>query len=805
MSVADAVDAGAVLSRVAQVQIQTEVTLGDAVVGLERPLALVGLPLAVVALWWLIVRGDGTASARSRRLLFASRLLVAVLLVTAAAGPFTVVTRETTGDPRVTLLADRSASMQVNENVTDGLASRIEREGIPVTVATIADGTRSPIGDGIAANLRENGSVVLVSDGRVTSGRGLGSAADLAASLNASVSTVDVEPTDTERFVTVSGPSKTSVGVESTFLVRVDGTELNGTTAQLTVTVDGEEVLSREVDGGRSVEFSRTFESTGSHRITATVSGDDTFEQNDVFRKTVRAVAQPKILYVSRGQFPFESYLADLYDVERAQAVPEDLDEYYAVVLQDVAADDVGNVDALQRFVIDGNGLVVVGGDNSFENGDYEGSSIASMLPVSFGDPSAGSATIVMAIDISGSAEAGMRLQKSIALDALDQLGDENTVGIVAFNFRAYSVAEPQPLSENRAFLEDRIRRLQSGGATTIAAGLRGADEMLAGEQGTVILLSDGQDRVGEAATVANQLGSRGTRVITIGAGQNVNERTLQRIASQSGGTYFRATETDRLRLFFGGASRQFDGEGLTIVDPNAFITAGVTLESNPAAANDVSVRRGANFLVATGDGTPAVASWRYGLGRVATVTAYGADGTLDGLLRRPDSLLLTKTVNYAIGDPERKSEGITDVTDTRIGESTTVVYRGERRPNASGVEFSQVSPGVYEATVSPTERGFGEVLDASYAVNYEREFGAFGPTGELRSVVQTTGGRQFDPSDAPEIARFARQESTRVREVEQSWTWLALLLALLAYFTEIVVRRLQVYRGRSRAESGLT
>jgi hypothetical protein len=410
-----------------------------------------------------------------------------------------------------------------------------------------------------------------------------------------------------------------------------------------------------------------------------------------------------------------------------------------------------------------------------------------------------------MAIDISGSAEEGMRLQKSIALDALDQLGDENTVGIVAFNYQAYSVAEPEPLSENRQVLEDRIRRLQSGGATTISAGLRGSGEMLGDRQGTVILLSDGQDEVGEAATVANQLGSRGIRVIAIGAGRNVNERTLQRIASQSGGTYFRATETDRLRLFFGGSSRQFSGEGLTIVNPNTFITAGVTLESSPASANDVSVRRGADFLVATGDGTPAIATWRYGLGRVTTVTAYGSDGTLDGLLQEPDSLVLTKTVNHAIGDPERKRQGVTDVADTRLGETTTVTYRGQNRPTAEGVEFRQVSTNVYQATVTPEERGFGEALGASYAVNHYREYDTFGATGELRSVVQTTGGRQFEPTQAAEIAAFAREESTRVRDVEQSWTWLALVLALLVYFAEVTLRRLQVYRGRSRIESGLT
>ena len=96
-------------------------------------------------------------------------------------------------------------------------------------------------------------------------------------------------------------------------------------------------------------------------------------------------------------------------------------------------------------------------------------------------------------------------------------------------------------------------------------------------------------------------------------------------------------------------------------------------------------------------------------------------------------------------------------------------------------------------------------MLDATYAVNYQSEYGSFGQTGELRSVVQTTGGRQFEPTEAAEIAEFARQESTRVRTLEQSWTWLALLLALLLYFGEIALRRLQVYRGRSRSESGLT
>jgi hypothetical protein len=780
-------------------------TVRGTAVGVERPVALLAVPAAALALGLLIrYRASGTASARSRRLLFASRLAVTTLVVVAAAGPFTVVTAETRGDPSVTVLVDRSDSTAVSPSVADDLAEDIEAEGVPTTVATIGQGTNSRIGDGIAANLRENGSVLVVSDGRVTEGRGLAETAEYARSLNATVSAVSPAPTETERYVTLTGPPKASAGVESRFLVRVEGVEATDPVG-VTVSVDGRPVTSQRVANGTgSVAVSHTFEDTGSHRVTAELDGDDRFAVNDVARATVRVVERPRVLYVSRGEYPLREYLGRLYDVETARSVPDDLDPYYAVVVQDVAAGDLGDVDELQRFVIDGNGLVTVGGPNSFENGNYANSSVAAMLPVAFGDAARGSARIVMAVDVSGSAGEGMRVQKAIALDALSQLSDDNTVGVVGFNYRAYSVADPVALSDGRDRIEDRIRRLEAGGATDIATGLRGAGEMLGDERGTVILVSDGADAASDSAGVARSLGSRGVRVVAVGAGENVNENVLRRIAAESGGNYFRADETDRLRLLFGGAGRGVEGDGLTVVDSNHFVTSGVTLESSPGRANDVSVRPGANFLVANSDGAPAVATWRYGLGRVTTVTAYGADGGLDGLLTPPDALLVTKSVNYAIGDPERKASGVTDVSDARVGDPATLVHRGETPPNASGVAFSATGNGVYRAEVTPAEPGFETVAGATYAANYHAEYAGFGPSPALAETVRLTGGRTFDRTEAAEIAAFTRQQSTRVRDVRRSWDWALLAVALLVFLAEVVVRRLQVYTGRTRTESGL-
>ena len=775
------------------------------VIGLDRPALLVVLPVVAVLFALLVrYRATGTASKRSRRLLLASRVVVATLVVVAAAGPFSVVTMETQGDPTVSLLVDRSDSTTISPDVAERLSTAIEDQGVPVTTSTIAQGTDSRVGDGIAANLRENGSVVVVSDGQVTGGQSLTETAEFARSLNATISTVRTEPSRTERYVTLAGPSKASAGVESRFLVEVRGVQVDSPT-EVTVSVDGEAVTTERLDEGAGrVPVSYTFEGTGSHEITAEIDGSDAYPINDRALKTVRVVEQPRILYVSRGDYALQSYLGQLYDVETASSVPDDLSPYYAVVVQNVAAGDLGNVDELQRFVIDGGGLLMVGGGNSFENGGYANSSIAATLPVTFGESTPGSARIVMLIDVSGSAGSGMRIQKAIALDALSQLDDDNTVGVVGFNYQAYGVVEPAPLSRNRETVADSIRRLQAGGATSIANGLRGAEEMLAGQRGTIILVSDGGDAESPSAVVADTLGRQGVRVVAVGAGRQVNEAVLRRVAEESGGNYFRADETDRLRLLFGGGSRQFQGEGLTVVDSGNFITSGVRLESNPGRVNDVSMRPGANFLVATPDGTPAVASWRYGLGRVATITTYGPDGGLDGLLQQPDSLLVTKSVNYAIGDPERKATGVTDVADTRVGEPTAVIYRGESPPADTDLPFTAVDEGVYRAQVTPTSVGFKSAVGATYAANYPAEYAGFGTSSALSDAVRATGGRQFERGQAAEIAAFARQQATRVRDVRQTWDWAFLLAGLLLFLTEVVVRRLQVYNGRTRSESGL-
>jgi hypothetical protein len=772
-----------------------DVTIAGLRVGLQQPLVALAFPVVAVLLGYLLLWGgdrdrSGTIfDRRKRTLIFASRLLVVALLVFGAAGPYTVAEREVAGEPTVTMLVDRSASMEAVENVSGQLASAIENEGVTVDTRQIGSGTRSPVGDGVASALQANGSVLVVSDGRVTRGRTLDEAGTIATQVDATVNAVQLETTGTERAVSIQGPAKTSVGVDNTFLIAVTGTNLEDTNTTVTISVDGQQVGTERIPESGAVAINRTFDQTGSHRITASIEADDTFPENNVFRKTVRVVEPPRILYVARGDYPFEEYLRRLYDVERAQSVPSDLSGYYAVVLQDVAAADVGNTSALQRAVINGTGLVTVGGPNSFEFGDYRGTALEGMTPVTVGEGGR-TARIVFAIDISGSTRGTLSVQQALALDALSNLGDRNQVGVVAFNRNAYAISSLTALDDGRTDIARQIRRLENQGGTDVSAGIEGGMQMLGNSDGTVILLTDGQTQVGDPVRAAARAANRNIRVIPIGVGADVNEALLRQVARAGEGTYLRADETNKLRLFFGGESRQYQGGGLTVVDDDEFITRGVRFTTTPSAVNAVATKDRAEFLVAGPTGTPAFASWRYGLGRSVAITAYDSQGTLGGLLSPPDSLAVTKSVNWAIGDPERLESGVTEVADGRVGTPLEITYEGSNRPGGGDVAFAQVGENTYRATIVPDEPGYRTVLDATFAVNYPAEYAAFGPSSSLRGVVAATNGTVYAPDQAAEIAQEVRRRATEVRTVRDDWTWLALLVGLLVYLTEVCLRR---------------
>ncbi len=763
-------------------------------VGVVRPFVLLILPGALAALVAAAyLRASGDWPRRRRAAFVLVRAVVVICLVVAAAGPYTVSERETPGDPQVRVLVDESTSMTATDANATALAAAIEAAGVPAETTTVAAGNRSRIGDGLLANVEPNASLLVYSDGRVTGGRSLAEAASVAARSNATVHAVRLESTVTDRRIRLDGPETVSAGVENSYTVTADGVGASSP-ATVTVRADGTPVFTERLAVGERATFTHAFDDVGTHRLTASIEASDQFSIDDTFRRTVRVVPKPRVLYVAPEGRPLGGLLNRLYNLTRRSQIPADLTPYQAVVTQDLPADRAGNVTALQRAVIDGTGYVAVGGPNAFESGGYDRSALGSLVPVESGTDRRRSANIVLLVDVSRSSAAGSDRQRGLALDALDQLGGQNRVGVVAFNREAYLVAPVARLGGNRSALEKRIRRLETGGQTSVATGLQGAADALDGA-GTVILLSDGRERFGDARETARALARDGVRVVSVGVGEDVNQALLREVARATGGSYLPGGSTGRLRLLYGGDTRGYESDGLSIVDSAQFVTTGLDLTADPPRANDVSVKPGADYLVATGAGTPAAAQWRYGLGRVVAITAYGSDGSLGGLLSRPDSLLLSRSVNWAVGDPTAGTDVVT-AADTRVGEATTVVARGSRpaRPPA----FRRIAPDRYRATVTPARVGFREVSTATYAANYPREYDAFGTASRLEAAVERTGGQLFAPTDATPIAETVSRRARSIREVRTEWDTHLLVAGLLLFVGEVLARRLTRVRRSS-------
>jgi Ca-activated chloride channel family protein len=195
---------------------------------------------------------------------------------------------------------------------------------------------------------------------------------------------------------------------------------------------------------------------------------------------------------------------------------------------------------------------------------------------------------IMLAVDISGSMQSedfqvedrrANRLEavKAVVRKFLDRRPGDR-VGLVLFAGRPYTQS---PLTLDHGWLMQNLDRAQIGmieDGTAIGSGLATAINRLESSDAKskiVILLTDGQNNAGRVPplTAAETAKTLGYRVYTIGAGTrgsapfpqtdafgrrvyvsmpvDIDEETLQRIAAETGGRYFRATDTPSLEQIY--------------------------------------------------------------------------------------------------------------------------------------------------------------------------------------------------------------------------------------------------------------
>ncbi len=169
---------------------------------------------------------------------------------------------------------------------------------------------------------------------------------------------------------------------------------------------------------------------------------------------------------------------------------------------------------------------------------------------------------VAIVIDKSGSMSSDHKLEKAkeAALLALDRLGSQDILSIVAYDDEIEVLVPATKLADKEAVRQE-IRRLQPGGSTALYAGVQnGAKEVrkfIAKEKvNRIVLLSDGLANVGpsspeELGRLGNCLGEEGVSVTTIGVGLGYNEDLMSKLAFNSdGGHYFVRCPNELAEIF---------------------------------------------------------------------------------------------------------------------------------------------------------------------------------------------------------------------------------------------------------------
>ncbi|MCL7414336.1 MAG: VWA domain-containing protein, partial [ANME-2 cluster archaeon] len=527
----------------------------------------------------------------------------------------------------------------------------------------------------------------------------------------------------------------------------------------------------------------------GPHVVTAEItSSDDLRPDNNVFNKTIYVVPRPKIVLITLDtESPLYKILKSLYDLDTA-STPDGVNfsDYKAMVLDNLyeGSISVETVDNLREYTARGGGLMVVGGDNSYDNGDYLGTELESILPVeSYASAYVGSVNVVIVLDISGSISAHEALddEKAMVINQLRGMGRDTNVGVVAFGGDAIEVSNgllPMSSSANRDALVDRVSKLRTGlGGTSIDEGISTANRILDNTSGQkyMLVFSDGavKDSFEGSKVVISGMDTTDTDMIfvmiktavvkerDVKTDNNKGEYFIKVLADQAGGDFIQLETYQRLDLTFGREPPELpnggpDAYAIVRLDEDHFITRYLNISGSIAGYNDVTQKVGAHRLVTTSMGKPVVTSWQFGLGRVVALSTDNGQLWAGSLYSGENARLLPSMVNWAVGDPRPRDGIVVFSSDMSLGSPGTVTIRSDDMPgvtfNGQEVPVIQTDTRTFEGIIEPGVKGVlplkvstGTVtLEDMAAVNYPVEYRDVGNNPQFLEAVKRNGGEVY-------------------------------------------------------------
>lgn len=765
-----------------------------------------------------------------------SRIIIISLLVTSLAGPYNpVIATETDETPSITVLSDETASMQIFQSGTGQKIFDYLSGTTPARIERIR-GLRSDIGDEILVSSAGVDHVVVVSDGNNNFGGDLEESIDFVSSTGTRVYAVTQTPQENDLSVVITGARTAVAGNENFFGVEVRQAQ-DEAEYTLQIEVDGAPSLEQTVTQNtpvKTIGFSNVFYALGPHVVTARILADNDMRPgNNVFNKTVYVVPKPEILLISSDTgSPLFKIIRTLYDVETA-ADPTgiNLSQYRAVVLDNLNEGRLNSINAIREYTANGGGLMVVGGDNSYDKGDYLRSDLETVLPVeSYPSSYAGSVNVVIVIDISGSITAYEALddEKAMAVNLLLAAGRDTNVGVVAFGGEAIELSEgvvPMSVHANREALIDRVKKLKTGlGGTSIDEGIKAGAKMLDNTSGQkyMLVFSDGaiKDNFEDSKKEIAKIDTTKTKMIfamimtdvvldrDVRADNNRGEYFLKLLAQQAGGDFHMLELDQRLNLRFGRESADTlpgEAEGYPVVRlvEDHFITRYLNVSGSILGFNDVTQKVGARRLVTTSMGKPVVTAWQFGMGRVVSLSTDNGNAWAGALYSGENARLIPSMMNWVIGDPRPTAGLVVYSSDIELGSPGVITIRSDETPGiafkGTDIPVNRVDDRTYEGVLESEIAGVfplkvsagGVTLEDTAAVNYPLEYRDVGNNPDFLEAVKRNNGGVYNAEQAMSLLMGEiRENSVRTTVEHRSLMWVFLLSALLVFLAEVTVRR---------------
>jgi uncharacterized membrane protein len=494
----------------------------------------------------------------------------------------------------------------------------------------------------------------------------------------------------------------------------------------------------------------------------------DTFDENNAYTSFTNVNPGGRVLLIvpNERENEYAELVRELTDAKFSVEVRTesgafsdiaDLQSFDSVVMADVSRIDSTHeasinfsdtqIAALASNSHDfGAGLVMIGGPNTFGVGGWHNTALEAAMPVDFQVKNrqvvaVGALAIVM--DKSGSMSGEkIALCRAAASNAVSMLGDNDFVGIYAFDAGFDRIVSMQRVGDSKHAMQQQIRTVDASGGTDMGPALAQAYRDLQETSAAVkhlIVLTDGQTMGSGYPELAGQMNAQGITTSSVAVGSDADFAMLESMARRGTGNFYRPTSPQAVPSIFMKETRK-------VLRPLVYEDAsGIALQQTQGheilQTFDFSPPPITGFVLTTAKDNPLVeiliaadrpeepnnsvlACWQYGLGRTAAFTTDAGQRWADQWAKAPSfQKLIVQTIRWSMR-PMDASRNLNVVTQVEGGNLKVVAHamddQGQFKngvalagmvkslsaQDSKNLDFEQTGPGTYQATLPLTEVG---------------------------------------------------------------------------------------------------